>query len=246
MLLRMFHKELDIYCCCISTNRPDNVKKLEDKTGLKFTYYTRKNEAQKYLKAGASKVVEVDGNICIARNKAIDDACGKVCLQMSDDFKKVRLVRGSNGVYNKEVITFVEALKIMVDSFKKIGGSYAGTAITDNLFYYTGKQVQQNKLIVNDCILLDGKMKFDEQADLKEDYDMFIRQVKDGNKVLRYNLILMTFPHRGNKGGANDYRTTEREKKCNEYILRKHYGIVKPHSRRENQLEINYKELLKR
>jgi hypothetical protein len=242
----MYHKELDIYCCCISTNRPDNVKALEQKTGLKFTYYTRKDEAQIYLKAGASKVVEVDGNICKARNKAIDDAEGKVCLQMSDDFKKVSLVRGSNGVYNKEIITFIEALRIMVDSFRKIGGSYAGTAITDNLFYYTGKQVQQNKLIVNDCILLDGKMKFDEKADLKEDYDMFISQVKEGNKVLRFNLLLMTFPHRGNKGGANDYRTREREAKCNEYILRKHYGIVKPHSRRENQLEIDYKKLLKK
>ena len=242
----MFHKELDIYCCCISTNRADNVKKLEEKTGLKFTYYTRINEEDSYIKAGASKVVEVDGNICIARNKAIDDACGKVCLQMSDDFKKVSLVRGSNGVYNKEIITFIEALRIMVDSFRKIGGSYAGTAITDNLFYYTGKQVQQNKLIVNDCILLDGKMKFDEKADLKEDYDMFIRQVQAGNRVLRFNLLLMTFPHRGNKGGANDYRTTEREKQCNEYILRKHYGIVRPHKKRENQLEINYKELLKR
>ena len=242
----MFHKELDIYCCCISTNRPDNVKALEQKTGLKFTYYTRVNESESYIKAGASKVVEVDGNICKARNKAIDDSEGKVCLQISDDYKKVTLVRGSGGVYRKEIITFIEALRIMVDSFRKIGGSYAGTAITDNLFYYTGKQVQQNKLIVNDCILLDGKMKFDEQADLKEDYDMFISQVKEGNKVLRFNLLLMTFPHRGNKGGANDYRTSERETKCNEYILRKHYGVVKPHSRRENQLEIDYKKLLKK
>jgi len=242
----MINKELDIYCCCISTNRADNVKALEEKTGLKFTYYTRKGEADKYLEAGASDVVEVDGNICKARNKAIEQAEGRLCLQISDDYKKVSLVRGSNGVYNKEVITFIEAIRIMVESFRRIGGSYAGTAITDNLFYYTGKQVQQNKLIVNDCILVDGKMKFDEKADLKEDYDMFIRQVKAGNKVLRFNLLLMTFPHRGNKGGANDYRTSEREAKCNQYILKKHYGIVKPHSRRENQLEINYKELMKR
>tara|TARA_R100000655_G_scaffold10525_1_gene25186 strand:+ start:825 stop:1565 length:741 start_codon:yes stop_codon:yes gene_type:complete len=246
MLSRMINKQLDIYCSCISTNRPDNVRDLEDKTGIKFTYYTKQGETEAYVKGGASKVVEVDGNICMARNKAIDDAKGKVCLQMSDDFKKVSLVRGGNGVYNKEIVTFVEALKIMVEGFRKIEGSYAGTAITDNIFYYTGKQVQQNKLIVNDCILLDGKMKFDEKADLKEDYDMFITQVKAGNKVLRFNLILMTFPHRGNKGGANDYRTTEREKKCNEYVLRKHYGILRPHSRRENQLEINYKELFKK
>ena len=242
----MFHKELDIYCCCISTNRVDNVKKLEEKTGMNFTYYTKVNETEDYINAGATKVVEVDGNICCARNKAIDEAKGKVCLQISDDYKKVNIVTGSNGVYRKELITFKESLKIMVDNFRKIGGSYAGTAITDNLYFYTGKQVQQNKLIVNDCILLDGKMKFDEKADLKEDYDMFISQVKAGNKVLRFNLILMTFPHRGNKGGANDYRTTEREKKCNEYILRKHYGLVRPHSKRENQLEINYKELLKK
>ena len=242
----MYHKGLDIYCSCISTNRPDNVKSLEEKTGVKFTYYTTLNESDAYIKGGALKVVEVDGNICVARNKAIEDAKGKLCLQMSDDYKKVCLVLGSNGVYRKEEITFLEAIKIMVDNFRKLKGSYGGTAITDNLFYYTGKQVQQNKLIVNDCILVDGKMKFDEKADLKEDYDMFIRQVQAGNRVLRFNLLLMTFPHRGNKGGANDYRTSEREKKCNEYILRKHYGIVKTHSRRENQLEINYKELFKK
>jgi len=246
MHLEMINKELDIYCCCISTNRADNVNLLEQKTGLKFTYFTRKGESKNYLKNGASNVIEVDGNICEARNRAIEEAKGRLCLQISDDYKKVSLVRTRKGVYTKEDITFIEALKIMVDSFRKIGGSYAGTAITDNLFYYTGKQVQQNKLIVNDCILLDGKMKFDEKADLKEDYDMFIRQVQAGNKVLRFNLILMTFPHRGNKGGANDYRTSEREAKCNEYVLKKHYGIVKPHSRRKNQLEINYKELMKR
>ena len=242
----MINEEFDIYCCCISTNRPDNVKKLEENTGLKFTYYTKKGESKEYLDRGASNVIEVDGNICKARNKAIEEADGRLCLQISDDYKKVSLVRGSKGAYIKEDISFIEALKIMVDSFRKIGGSYAGTSITDNLFYYSGKQVHQNKLIVNDCILLDGKMKFDEKADLKEDYDMFIRQVKAGNKVLRFNLILMTFPHRSNKGGANDYRTSEREKKCNEYILKKHYGIVRPHSRRENQIEINYKELMKR
>ncbi len=242
----MYHKELDIYCCCISTNRPDNVKALEEKTGMKFTYYTRVNESETYLKAGATKVVEVDGNICVARNKAIKDAQGKLCLQISDDYKKVNLVIGNKGTYRKKEISFLKAIQIMVDNFKKLKGSYAGTAITDNLFYYTGKQVQQNKLIVNDCILVDGKMLFDDKADLKEDYDMFIRQVQAGNRVLRFNLLLMTFPHRGNKGGANDYRTSERESKCNQYILQKHYGIVKPHSRRENQLEIDYKKLLKK
>tara|TARA_R100000655_G_scaffold9883_2_gene24303 strand:+ start:1277 stop:2005 length:729 start_codon:yes stop_codon:yes gene_type:complete len=242
----MIYKDLDIYCSCISTNRADTIKDLEERTGIKFTYYTKKGEAEAYTKAGASNVVEVDGNICKARNKAIEDAGGKICLQMSDDFKKVNIITGGDGVYQKKPIQYKDALKIMVDNFKKIKGSYAGTAITDNAFYYTGKQVQQNKLIVNDCILLDGKMKFDEAADLKEDYDMFIRQVQAGNKVLRFNILLMTFPHRGNKGGANDYRTSEREKKCNEYVLRKHYGILRPHSRRENQIEINYKALLRK
>lgn len=242
----MIYKELNIYCACISTNRSDNVKELELKTGIRFTYYTRTGETKEYLMKGASKVVEVDGNICKARNKAIEDSGGKICLQISDDYKGVSIAVGSKNNYTKKEITFIESLKIMVENFRKIGASYAGTAITDNIFYYTGKQVQQNKLIVNDCILLDCKSKFDEMADLKEDYDMFITQVKKGNKVLRFNLILMTFPHRGNKGGANDYRTTEREKKCNEYILRKHYGIAIPHARRENQLQINYKELLKR
>jgi|TARA_R100000479_G_scaffold167333_1_gene107700 hypothetical protein len=241
----MIYEKLDIYCCCISTNRPANVEMLERRTALKWTYYTRPNESKAYYEAGASNVVEVDGNICKARNQAIEDANGKICLQISDDYKNTHIVRGGKeGKYSKRPYGFLHSLDMMVTNFRKANASYAGTAITENLFYYNGKPIQFNKLIVNDCILLDGKMKFDEKADLKEDYDMFVRTVQSGLVVMRFNLLLMGFPHRGNKGGANDYRTREREKECNMYILKKHSGIIVPHKTRENQVEINYKKLL--
>jgi hypothetical protein len=239
----MLNKELDIYCACISTNRPKNISEIKRLTGIDFTYYTRAGETTTYKNAGAHNVVEVNANIVVARNQAIKDANGKICLQISDDLRKVNIISGVKGNYKRVPISFIDALKIMVERFIKYDCDYAGTAITDSPIQYQNKPIEINKLIVNDCILLGGKMLFDEKADLKEDYDMFITQVRAGNKVLRFSAIAMTFPHRDNAGGANDYRTTEREKKCNEYVMLKHKGIIEHHSKRENQLKINYKKL---
>jgi len=237
---------LSIYCACISTSRPKNVPEMIKRTGVHFTYYTKIGERKAYTDAGAKNVVEVSGNICVARNRAIKDANGMICLQVSDDYRKTNLIRGKKGEYTRKEIPFKKAVTLMASHLKSLSGTYAGTSTTDSLIQYNGKQVEANKLIVNDCILLDGAFLFDEKADLKEDYDMFVRQVREGGKVLRFNLLQMTFPHRSNAGGANDYRTSERERECNLYVMRKHQGILVNHAKRENQIKVDYKRLIKR
>lgn len=240
----MINNHFNIYCACISTNRPDNVKVLEERTGLKFTYYTRPNEKQKYLDAGASSVIEVDGNICKARNKAIRDAGALICLQISDDYQYCNIITGAKNNYKRTKIPFNKALQFMLDKFATVdNASIAGTSITDSILHYTGKPIRINQLIVNDCILVKDGIQYDEKADLKEDYDMFVTQVRAGKNVVRFDCLQMKFPHRGNKGGANDYRTSEREQKCNMYVMMKHKGILEPHNTRKNQIQVNKKKL---
>jgi hypothetical protein len=240
----MINKELNIYCACISTNRPSNVKKLENITGLKFTYYTKPNETNEYRKQGATNVVEVDGNICKARNIAIKDAHGMICLQISDDYQYCNLITGEKNNYIRKKIDFIKALKFMLDKFRKVEKCLlAGTSITDSIIHYAGKPISLNKLVVNDCILIKQGIEYDERADLKEDYDMFVTQVRSNNLVMRFDCLQMKFPHRNNKGGANDYRTKEREIKCNRYVMMKHQGIIELHKTRVNQIQINMKKL---
>jgi hypothetical protein len=241
----VLNSELGIYCACISTGRAKNVKTLEERTGLKFTYFTKSGESEAYTKNGASNVVEVDGNICKARNVAISEAGGKICLQVSDDYRRTMKAFMINGVKKKKEISFLKAIELMLKNMVASGSDYCGVATTSNILNYNGKGCELDKLIVNDCVMMGGKMNFDESADLKEDYDMFVRQVRSGAHVLRLNCLLMDFPHRENDGGANTYRTTEREDICNRYVMRKHEGIIVPHVRRKGQVQINYKQLKK-
>jgi hypothetical protein len=240
----MINHEFNIYCACISTNRPENIKKIEDNTGLKFTFYTKKNEKQTYLNYGATNVVEVDGNICKARNKAILDSKNLICLQISDDYQYCNLIHGEKGNYLRTKITFKKALAFMLNNFIKIDKcNLAGVSITDSILHYTGKPISLNQLVVNDCILIRNKIEYDEFADLKEDYDMYVTQIKSGYTIMRFDCLQMKFPHRNNKGVANDYRTIEKEKICNSYVISKHNGILEPHSKRLNQIQINKKKL---
>ena len=240
----MLNLELNIYCACISTNRADNIKVLEERTGLKFTYYTKENESYEYKKNGASDVVEVNGNICKARNEAIKNAGDFICLQISDDYQYCNLITGDKKNYVRTKIDFIKALKFMLNKFNKVENCLlAGTSITDSVLHYAGKPITLNKLVVNDCILIKKGIQYDEQADLKEDYDMFVTQIRSANTVMRFDCLQMKFPHRNNKGGANDYRTTERESKCNQYVIMKHKGIIEPHNKRFNQVQINMKKL---
>lgn len=244
----MYNKDLGIWCACISTNRAANVSKIEERTGLKFTFYTREGESDSYKENGAQNVVEVDGNICRARNTAIADAekLGLPCLQISDDLKRVYKFTGVKGNTTRKKWNFIEAITWMLKIWNKPevkNCRWAGTAITDALFHYQGIKVSQNKLVVNDCILLRDGIRFDEKADLKEDYDMFLTEYTSGRTVLRFDCVAIGFEHRENKGGANDYRTTEREKTCNDYLKLKWGDYIMEHDIREGQIKINYKLL---
>ena len=231
-----------IWVACISTKRPQNVAKI--KKHINPSWYVCLAEKKDYESQGADNVNEVEGNIVVARNKSISDArdnkCSH-CLQLSDDVtrfvefqseKKQRVV-DFNYVFNKMVSYLKENVKLV------------GLSINANSRNYKPSYHMENRLVVNDCILVDSTITYDEKADLKEDYDMFLTIVKKGWKVIRLDNLAGAFPHRENKGGANTYRNFFREQRCNNYIRNKWGAFVRDHKTRENQLEIVYSKLNK-
>jgi len=149
-----------------------------------------------------------------------------------------------DGSYNFEKVVFRKALPYFFSKFLESGADYGGVAITSNRLNYTGVNVQLDKLIVNDMILISpNSFLFDTKADLKEDYDAFLQNMFACGKVFRANFMICDFPHRENKGGANLYRTIEREIKCNEYVKKKWKGLLIDHKTRKDQISVNYKLL---
>jgi hypothetical protein len=82
----------------ISKGRPQNVEKIEqlfDGTGMHPTWIVGEGEASQYLSYGALDAVE-GGGLCPSRNLALNMAREqeKVCVQMSDDIKKIQFAEG--------------------------------------------------------------------------------------------------------------------------------------------------------
>jgi len=232
-----------IWAVCISTQRPTNVPKITKH--IDTTWYVCPNETHQYKTNGASAVVEVDGNIVVARNRALADALANDCshcLQLSDDVTKfIEFINLKKYVS----VDFDYVIKKMIGAIGE-NIKLVGLSINDNPRNYKPSYYTKNKLIVNDCILADSRLVYDEKADLKEDYDMFLSIVTGKGSVMRLDNLSGSFPHRGNKGGANTYRNFFRELKCNDYIKNKWGALVKDHKTRDNQIEVNYPLLKKK
>lgn len=228
---------------CISTQRAENVPHIKKHFRHNdIVFFVSKGEGKSYKMFGADEVIECERNICDARNKAFLYAKERdaFCVQTSDDLKSISMVINGKkhkcGTYD----AIIDIKNMMISKGSMLGG----VSITDNILNYK-KDWSYNKLIVNDLIIISPKNEilYDTSAYLKEDYDMFIMQMKRYGVVVRGDKFLCNYPHRQNKAGANTYRTYETEKKQNEYVMNKHKGLIIPHNRRDNQISINYKLL---
>lgn len=239
----------EFYLSIISTKRPQNVRFMQDLC-KPFTcaWFVNNGERQQYMDAGADVVYESGTNICSARNMAIMLADGKPCIQISDDLRSIKKIQTDSG--GKRATVFVDipySVNFLLDEMEKYGAYFGGMAINNNPLNYTGVDVSTNKLIVNDFICaMPGPYKFDEDLALKEDYDMCVRQLLDGNSIVRCNNILCDFPHRQNEGGANTYRNTETEDAATKKLMAKWPKYIIPHKTRPGQVSLDYRALEKR
>lgn len=248
----MFNPKINAYVSVISHQRPYNVERITNLIG-DCTFFVNDGEKKSYVKSGANQVFESGNNICSARNKAIKEAKGFPCIQVSDDLSYLREIyftdtwKGSGGRKVKDV-SFETVAKTMIEELNRTKFWYSGIAVTSNrMNYLKGIDFTHDKLIVNDliCIMPDCPYEFDEEMALKEDYDFTLTNILMNGGLVRCNQFFGNFPHRNNDGGANLYRNSESERKANEKILGKWGNLLKEHHSRENQISINYSELKK-
>jgi len=242
---------MNFHLAIISHKRPHNVKSMQNLcAGYICNWYINKGEGAEYLKAGAHAVNEMSDNICQARNFALDHAfAGNLpSIQISDDLRNIKRI--SMDCSGKRVASFStvrETINNLIDNLKKYSAFFGGVAINNNPLNYTGEDISTDKLIVNDFIcMMPGNYRFDESLALKEDYDMCVRQLIDGNKIIRVNNILCDFPHRQNDGGANTYRNDITEATATRALMAKWPKYIIPHHTRPGQVGLDYKAIQRR
>lgn len=238
----------NFHLAVISTKRPENVKFMQKLCEpLECHWYVNAGESVVYEFAGAHNVYEDGTNICEARNYALYHAFGhnKPCIQISDDLRNVKEIHLDNA--GKRITKFTTVANVCRELIYRLQEKkllYGGVAITNNPLNYTGEDTSTTKLIVNDFIcMLPCSYRFDEDLALKEDYDMSIRHLLEVGGVLRLNNILCDFPHRQNKGGANDYRNDTTEGEATRKLIAKWPDYVKMNPRRPGQVLLNYKAI---
>lgn len=241
----------DFFLSIISTKRSQNVQFIQSLCkGLNCNWFVNTGEGSDYINAGAHATYESGDNICAARNMAISlaGADNMPCIQISDDLKSVKkLTVDSSGKRHLEFIDIAYVCVLLISELKKHNANFGGVAINNNPLNYTGIDVSTNKLIVNDFIcVMPGTYIFDEELALKEDYDMCVRQLIDGNKIIRLNNILCDFPHRQNDGGANTYRNESTESAATRALMAKWPKYIVPHKTRPGQVSLDYRAIEKR
>jgi hypothetical protein len=223
----------------ISTKRPGNIEKMNEKINVEATWYVGNNEKNDYR--SAKKVIE-SGGLCESRNRILLEAFkrGLTAVELSDDLKGLSLAIDKE---NKRNMDFTESLDLIYNRMVEHGAYYGGCAPTDNLFYFNpDKKISFTKFIVGDFILIRScDIFFDENLKLKEDYDYTLQHLYKYEKVLRCNDILASFLHRSNKGGAVAVRTSDLEQESIKRLHDKWGEQIVLNPRRENEILMKYK-----
>lgn len=220
----------------ISSKRPGNVQAMQQFAPLATWYVGNTFEALAYMDHGAKELV-IGGDLISSRNQALEDAFrqGLWCVQLSDDLRKMNIATSSK---TKQPISLDDALDMIREAMLVADAYLGGVAPTDNPFYANvNRPISTTSFIVGDFIVVRPTfLRFDPALSLKEDYDYTAQHIKQYGKVARCNLLLASFTHDTNAGGAVSYRTDLLEQKTIEYLKHKHGRWIMDNPKRKNQI----------
>lgn len=188
-----------IHFYIVSKGRPDNVRAMhrmlaagarEGDAPANVTWVvSTEEEVQAYREGGATRVLVGEG-LCASRNRAIEDAAGAWCVQLSDDISGVSLCPDGRVVQDKtdakeanrrirdeakpvHVSPEYAARRVvqrMLETQTWLGGLYVNTNVARSLFQ---PPTSPYHFIVGDFIVVrpGSAPRFDTNMRLKEDYD---------------------------------------------------------------------------
>lgn len=217
--------------CIVSSGRPQNVPKMHDQ-GWAGTWYVRPGEAHAYLDAGAEAVVEVEGLLVEARNRALEDAFAEdePCVQVADDCSKVERWDGSLRIAAKPA-------ELLAEAEAQLGPNclLVGVAPTANSFYASTRVKRKHFICADFFVAAPSSLRFDDTFRVKEDYDYTAQHVAQYGEVARLDWWLLTFKHHS-PGGTSAFRTTDDDDASIARLRAKWNGWFRPHPRREHEV----------
>lgn len=197
--------------------------------------YVPENEVKQYS-VYKNKIVgvpiEIKG-ITKTRNWILKNNCCNIFF-LDDDFQyggyverteekyKVKRLKDEN-VYIREIEKLFE---ISEQCNSKIFGFFT---VGNNLTNYSYNPFLFNGVCLGSCmgIINDGSYYFDENFQVKEDYELTLRHFKEKGIIVRSNIIFMQHEHTQLKGGCRDSNRIEKEKDAVKKLMTMYPGMIK-------------------
>lgn len=211
----------------------------------------KESEAEEYLENGNDIIVCPDtaqGNLCRVRNWILDNYLNKydAIILLDDDYKKV--IRWENQKPIKlNSDSFAELCENIAILCKDYGFFYFGlNCVTDKGAYFEHSPFSTNKYIGGPFqgFLNGNKLRYDENLNLKEDYDMTLQNLYKYGGALRANFVSYDVKQAEQTGGCSMQRNSNEEKRQFE-LLQKKWGKDIIHQDNKSKKSFDFNPILR-
>jgi hypothetical protein len=143
-------------------------------------------------------------------------------VERTDEKYKVKRVK-EEFVYIKEMQKLFEVTE---QSNSKIFGFFT---VGNNLTNYSYNPFLFNGVCLGSCmgIINDGSYYFNEEFEVKEDYELTLRHFTERGITVRSNIIFMQHEHTQLRGGCRDSKRIEKEKNAVKKLITMYPGMIK-------------------
>jgi hypothetical protein len=151
------------------------------------------------------------------------------------DELKYKVIRLNDRFIAYEVIDKLFDIAYGIDA--KIIGLFT---VGNNLTNYSWNPFLFNGVCLGSCmgIINDGTYYFDETYEVKEDYELTLRCIKDGRATVRSNILFMQHEHTQSVGGCRDDKRISKEKHAIKKLIKEYPGCIKEAKHRGTSFSI--------
>lgn len=213
------------------------------KNGILFVPFS---EVNKYIANYQNKVVGVPDNIkgiTKTRNWILKNNHNENVLFLDDDVKECGYFDNKKRISLKDgkfseiwECEFKKLFEVTIGLGFKLFGCENGGAVHSNhpLSPFSFKSIINGNLL---GIVNDGTFYFDEQFDVKEDYDIMLRHYKKFGGILKAKYFYWRNKNWKGVGGCVDYRTDKMEEDCIK-LLENRFPFMVQRNKRKNKHSI--------
>tara|TARA_R110000751_G_scaffold213421_1_gene316984 strand:+ start:54 stop:773 length:720 start_codon:yes stop_codon:yes gene_type:complete len=235
---------LDFKICIPSKGRAGLIT--SHKVFKSATIFVPKNEVEQY-KIYSNEIIGVPNEIkgiTATRNWILKNT-NKDVFFIDDDFQDGGYVERLTEQYTRKHITdeniYIKEIYKLFEMSYQLGSKINGFFTTNNnLTLYPFQPFLFTGVCLGSCmgVVNDGSYYFDEDYEVKEDYELTLRHLVDKGLTVRSNVLFMQHEHTQLKGGCRDSNRIQKEKVAIKNLIKKYPNMIKEAKHRGTSFSI--------